>query len=568
MLRKSFGLACVLMVLAYVLLAGSGSAVHSGVSVASASEAAAIPSDPSAAHPNILFILTDDQDVRLDSLDYMPHVKSLLTDKGIDFENFFVTVSLCCPSRSTIQRGQYAHNTQIYGNSYTAAHPDGGFQKFYKLGEENSTIGTWLHDAGYRTGLMGKYLNGYPQTFPPGQVPQNYIPPGWDEWDSPTEGQAKPDANCTYDGPYSEYNYWMNENGTIVPYKCAASDYMVDVLSGKANTFIQQAATDHKPFFLYLATYAPHQPATPAPRHENLFQGVTAPRPPSFNEPDVSDKPDYIKSRPLLTPTQVNAIDELYRNRLRSLQSVDEMVAHLVDTLQTTGQLDNTYIFFVSDNGFHMGEHRLNSGKQAPYEEDIRVPMIVRGPGVLSGVTRPHLTVNVDLAPTFADLAGVTPPAFVDGRSLVPLLHANPPGLNDWRCAVLLSHGDVDEAPLQTNSSLEPPDPMELEMQRPNAASAITPFAGLRTVTQTYVDYTTGERELYNLPTDPYELHNLVNTANPTHLTQLDDWLTRLSTCAGQSCRDIEGNSPWGACVGYRSFLPHVADGEGGSDGE
>ncbi len=402
-------------------------------------------------------------------------------------------------------------------------------------------------------------------------MPQTYIPPGWDEWDSPTEGQAPPDPQCKtnqgFDGPYSEYNYWMNENGTIVPYKCQPSDYMVDVLSDKANTFIQHAASEHKPFFLYLATYAPHQPATPAPRHATLFQDVKAPRPPSFNEPDVSDKPDYIKNRPLLTPAQINAIDELYRNRLRSLQSVDEMVARLVDTLQTTGQLDNTYIFFVADNGFHMGEHRLNSGKQAPYEEDIRVPMIVRGPSVPAGVSRPHLTVNVDLAPTFAELAGVTPPSFVDGRSLVPLLRTDPAGLNEWRCAVLLSHGDVDEAPLQTNSSLEPPDPMEIEMQGPDAVNAITPFAGLRTVTQTYVDYITGERELYNLPTDPYQLHNLVNTADPTHLARLDDWLTRLSTCARQSCRDIEGNAPWGACVGYRAFLPHLEDGGAGSDG-
>ena len=195
--------------------------------------------------PNIIFILTDDQDSTLGSLDYMPKLNALLTQNGITFSNFFVTYSLCCPSRASILRGQYPHNTQVVGNEP----PLGGFLKFHQLGLENSTIATWLHDEGYRTGLLGKYVNGYPS-----RSNQAYVPPGWDEWYSSTRGDA-----------YSEYNYQLNENGKLVPYGKLPEDYLTDVLGRKAMDFIQRAPSFGQPFFVFLATFAPHQPATPAP---------------------------------------------------------------------------------------------------------------------------------------------------------------------------------------------------------------------------------------------------------------------------------------------------------------
>jgi arylsulfatase A-like enzyme len=475
----------------------------------------------SAKRPNILFILTDDLDAA--SIAYMPKLQALLADQGTSFANFFVNVSLCCPSRSSILRGQYAQNTEIFGNSP----PDGGFAKFHELGREDSTIATWLQAAGYRTMLAGKYLNGYPQGVEP-----TYIPPGWSEWYSPAKGN-----------PYSEYNYTLNENGKLVAYKSQPEDYGTDVYARKTIDFIQRASKDSQPFFVYLATYAPHGPATPAPRHANLFPDAQAPRTPAFNEPDVSDKPQYIRDRPRLTPRALASLDQAYRKRLQSLQAVDEMIANLIDTLKTTGELDNTYIFFASDNGFHMGQHRLLQGKTAPYEEDIRVPLIVRGPGVPAGQTREHLTGNIDLAPTFAELAGARIPDFVDGRSLVPLLSDNPPSPGNWRQAYLLQHGaPTEESSLDTEYAglLEPPDSTDDEATAKRTPRGIPAFQGLRTQDYLYVEYVTGERELYDLRQDPNELNNLSASADPALLAQLAARLKQLARCSAANCRAAE----------------------------
>ncbi|TMB46775.1 MAG: hypothetical protein E6J60_16205 [Deltaproteobacteria bacterium] len=215
------------------------------------------PTAPSPARqPNILFILTDDLDLR--EVSVMPHLRSLVGARGATFRNFFVSVSLCCPSRSTCLRGQYSHNTHVLTNKGTT----GGFETAHALGLEQSTVATWLHDAGYRTALIGKYLNGYPNS-----VSDAYVPPGWDEWDSPSQGS-----------PYSEFNYTLNENGTQVAYGGAVADYGTDVYARKAAEFITEAARRQVPFFVYLAVYAPHLPATPAPRDAGLFPGARAPR--------------------------------------------------------------------------------------------------------------------------------------------------------------------------------------------------------------------------------------------------------------------------------------------------
>ncbi|MGB8648671.1 MAG: sulfatase [Anaerolineae bacterium] len=479
--------------------------------------------------PNIIFILTDDLDTA--ELDYMPRVQSLLTRQGASFSNYFVNVSLCCPSRSTTLRGQYAQNTQIFTNDL----PDGGYQKFHDVHDEDSTIAVWLQSAGYRTALIGKYLNGYP-----GNQPPTYVPPGWNEWDSPARGD-----------PYGEYNYTLNENGKLVSYGATPQDYGTDVYAAKAINFVQRSIRNGKSFFLYLAPYAPHQPATPAPRHTNLFPDAQAPRTASYNEADVTTKPGYIRNRPLFTPARIRQIDNLYRRRLQSLQAVDEMVGHLIDTLKATGQLERTYFFFTSDNGFHLGQHRLEPGKNTPYEEDIRLPLVVRGPGIAAGSTIDSLTGNVDLALTWADLAGVKPPAFCDGRSLVPLWTGP---ITSWRQAFLLQRGPPTMTQQQAqeelerqilasaqNGTLEPPDDQGLlDASTPLPPRAIPPFQGLRTRDFTYVEYSTGERELYDLRSDPNELHNLAGTANPVFMAEMSARLAQLRACSGNTCRDIE----------------------------
>lgn len=231
-------------------------------------------------------------------------------------------MSLCCPSRTTTLRGQYSHNSGVESNGGS----NGGFETAHKLGIERSTVGTWLQSAGYRTALIGKYLNGYPNTVAP-----TYVPPGWNEWDSASKGG----------NPYSEYNYTLNENGTLVRYGATPSDYGTDVYVKKAADFITQSAKAGKPSFTYLALYAPHQPATPAPRHAKLFPRAKAPRTAAYNEADVSDKPQWVQRVPLMTAAEQRSTDELYRERIRSLQAVDDGVASLVDELRRNGQLSN-----------------------------------------------------------------------------------------------------------------------------------------------------------------------------------------------------------------------------------
>jgi len=488
--------------------ASTPSALASGAAAPGAARSTTAP------RPNLVFILTDDQDVDLGSLDYMPLTRSLLAAQGETFSRHFVPLSLCCPSRSTILTGQYAHNHQVYTNHA----PDGGFPKFEQLGHEGETIGAALHAAGYRTALYGKYLNAYPKRSDP-----MHVPPGWDEWAVPVGG-----------GPYDEFHYALNENGTRVNYGSAPQDYLTDVLRNKAVDFIQTAAQDGQPFFLYLATYAPHRPSIPAPRHADLFPGLRAPRTPSFNQADVSGMPPRIQSLPLLGPLDIAKIDALYRRRIQSLQAVDEAVAAIVATLDRAGQLGNTFIFLTSDNGYHMGQHRMQPGKYTPYDTDVRVPLIVRGPGVPAGMTEDAFSESVDFAPTLAELGGAALQAPSDGRSLVPLLRGGgTPG--DWRQSVLLEQFQfsVDQSP--PDNILEPPDP-----QDENGGAEYPAHLGLRTDRYKYVEYSSGFREVYDLQNDPDEMYNLAPQMPVRWMTELSQRVRALGACAADTCRALE----------------------------
>jgi len=477
-------------------------------------------------HPNIIYLLTDDLD--LTSYQDFPNFKKYMLDQGTYFDQYFVDDSLCCPSRSSTVRGQYVHNTGVQGN----VAPNGGFQRFHDLGEENSTIGTWLQADGYQTALIGKYLNRYP-----GNLPKTYVPPGWSEWDSPTAGY-----------PYGEYDYTLNENGKLVAYGEQPQDYGTDVYGKKADAFITQSAAKGNPIFLYLATYAPHEPATAAQQDLDAFPNAMMPRTPSFNEQDMSDKPAWIRDRAQLTNKQVTQIDTLYRKRLQSMLDVDRILGNLVTTLQATGQLDNTYIVFASDNGFHLGQHRLPPGKQTAYEEDIHVPMVIRGPGIAAGAVNHELVANIDLAPTFAAIAGVSAPDFVDGRSIMPLLSANPP--TTWRQSFAIEHfvnatspSDPDSENFSSALSRAPGN--KKGANKNGKMSKVPPtYVALRTTTYLYVQYDDGERELYDLTKDPFELDNLAPQASTELMGALETQLKAFVSCKGSTCRSLEEEAP------------------------
>jgi N-acetylglucosamine-6-sulfatase len=440
------------------------------------------------AKPNIVFILTDD--MRKDDLKYMPKTRSVLKAEGMSFSSAFVSNALCCPSRATIMRGQYAHNTKVWTNGG----PSGGWQAFRNNGLQRDNVATRLDSAGYRTALIGKYFNGYNTTS---------VPPGWDRWFATEEGY---------------FNYDANDQGTIRHFGTDASDYQTDVLKRRAKAFVGTSVTFGKPFFAYVAPEAPHDAArqrapVPAPRDRHAYDGLKAPRLPSFNEKNVSDKPPWIRKLPKLSDATKAEIDNRHERRAESLQAVDDLVAGVVGKLRDKGVMGNTYIFFTSDNGWQEGEHRLDFGKWRPYEEDVRMPLVVRGPGVAAGHQSHKLVLNTDYLPTFTDLAGAQAPGYTDGRSLRPLLEKTVGG---WRSAVLLEAARNDR-------------------NVPHSPA----YRGIRTSDGTkYVEYAGGKKELYFLGRNPYELRNKYPAAKPS--ARLVSRLHALRTCAGGGCRAVE----------------------------
>jgi arylsulfatase A-like enzyme len=415
-----------------------GSSSHTGV--------ASVTREPP---PNIVLILTDDQ--RWDTLWAMPTVSSELVAKGISFENGYVSNPLCCPSRASILTGQYSHSNGVYTNQN--GQPYGGFRAF----DDRSTIATWLHDASYRTAMLGKYFNGYEEP---------YVPPGWDRW------------FATYvNGAF--YRYRVTDDGLIKRYGSGRHDYGTSVLAGEAVRFIGSTPAD-TPLFLYFAPHAPHEPATPAPGDGHTFSDLPPWRPPSYDEADVSDKPAYMRSQ-VLDAGRRAEIDGFRRRQYRSLLAVDRAVGDIIQALDESERLANTLIVFTSDNGMVWGEHRWGT-KLVPYEESIHVPFIVRyDSAIRSARTDERLVVNIDLAPTFAELANV-PALGADGASLVPLL-----GEEDgpWREDFLLEH-----------------------MQK--GAAGVPTYCGIHGERYVYVRYRTGEEELYDLRRDPEQLVNRV----------------------------------------------------------
>jgi arylsulfatase A-like enzyme len=439
-------------------------------------------------HPNVVVIETDDQTA--ESIKVMNAVRSWIGNRGVTFQDSFVNFSKCCPSRATFLTGQYARNHRVVGN----VPPLGGFAKFQRLhGRDNLAV--WLRAAGYRTALIGKYLNGY--------VSHPVVPAGWSEWDGGIGGAV--------------YDYDLNQNGTIVHYGTAPADFKQDVLTDRALQFIGESAAGEKPFFLWLTYSSPHtsppdpnpQPpsdcdgaAKPAPRDADAFASEPLPTPPSFNEADVSDKPRPVRRLPLLSAREIADVTRKYRCALESLLSVDEGVDRVLSRLKAKGELARTYVIFTSDNGFLNGEHRLPEGKVKPYEESIRVPLLIRGPGIPRGKIAKDLAINADLAPTITKLTGATPGLSMDGQSLFPA--AVHPRTERGR-ELLLEAGD---------------------------------FRGIRTQRYVYVEHKAGSRELYDLNRDPYELQNVASSPAYAEVkAKLSERLRRLNRCRGGGCR-------------------------------
>jgi arylsulfatase A-like enzyme len=443
-----------------------------------------------ATRPNIVFVLTDDLAWNL--VRYMPHVLAM-EHGGETFTNYFVTDSLCCPSRASILTGRFPHDTHVFDNSP----PEGGYQVFHERGEQRSTFAVALQRAGYRTALMGKYLNGYQPAF-------DGVPGGWSEWDVAGNG-------------YPEYGYRMNSDGRVRRYGYKAKDYLTNVLAGKGEAFIRGAATSRKPFMLEIATFAPHSPFTPAPRDERSLPALRAPRTPAFNVVG-SQEPAWLSHFTPLNSSQIAGIDHKFRRRAQAVQAVDRMIARIEAQLSAEGLAHDTYIVFSSDNGLHMGEHRLLPGKLTAFDTDIKVPLIVTGPGVPAGRTVSDLAENVDLCPSFERLAGAPVPSQVDGHSLLALLHGEP--VSNWRREILVEHHgrvlDAGDPDLPTQGAGNPPS-----------------YEAIRTPVSLYVEYANGEHEYYDLRTDPFELSNTASRLAPARLRSLHRTLLGIERCHG-----------------------------------
>ena len=461
----------------------------------------ALAAPAAAQRPNIVVIMTDDQTP--ESLRVMPKVKRLLAGEGTTFNRSFVSFPVCCPSRATFLTGQYPHNHFVEG----LEPPWGGYINL----DTSSYLPVWLRRVGYNTIQLGKFLNGYGTQ----NLDQTEVPRGWTDW----QGSVDPST-------YRYYGYTLNENGVLRTYGADEDPafYQTDFYGRRASELIERYATKRRPFFLSLNFVAPHHGGgvaeeeedsslklpVVAPRHAGAFAGEAPPADPSYNETDVSDKPAYIQRRAQFSEEQEWDIRRAYQRRLASLLSVDDAVERLVNTLERSGELDNTLIVFTSDNGFMHGEHRVAFGKLFPYEPSIRVPLVLRGPGVPRGQRRGQLVENIDLAPTILDAARAEgdPILPMDGRSLFPLLRDRS---REWGRDLLIA-----------------------------GRGGAVRYWGLRTYRYMYLEYATGELELYDLDSDPYQERSVHADPRYARVARvLSARLARLRVCEGSFCSTV-----------------------------
>jgi arylsulfatase A-like enzyme len=427
--------------------------------------------------PDVIVVVTDDQ--RIGTLGWMPVVKDYITRRGVRFSRAMVPTSLCCPSRASLLTGAYSHTTRVWSN-------DQGWRRFAEAGMESRTVAVWLRRSGYRTGLVGKYLNAYAGTGPPR---------GWAVWHAFTGSNAD----------YYDYEL-LHTNGSRTRHGFGPDSYSTDVLRRHALRFID-ATPSEKPLFLYFAPYAPHEPATPAPRHLRIAAPIDPFWPPSAQERDLSDKPRWIQR---LSPVSSSSIQDLRVRQFRTLRSVDEAVAAILNAQRARHRLHNTLLVFLSDNGLMWGDHRV-LGKFVPYKGATRIPMALAWPaGSPEGRVDGRLALNIDLPVTIAAAADA-PHAGVAGRNL----------LRRWQRGgfVLEARGATVPGSNGTN------------VARP-------PYCGWRTARYLFVHYGNGREELYDYRRDPWELQDRRGTAPELQRS--------LRSRARDACRPVPPGFSWG----------------------
>jgi N-acetylglucosamine-6-sulfatase len=487
--------------------------------------------EPKQTRPNVLVIEADD--MRWDDLRFMPNVRRLLQRRGLTFENSFAPYPLCCPSRASFLTGEYAHNHHVYSTQDPF-----GFASFH----DRRTIATVLQKAGYRTALVGKYLNGYGQQplRSTGRSSLHYEPPGWTQWMAGSDHVWQPGE--TYGGnTYDYFHLAENVNGSI---KSFPGRYSTGVTASQTRRLLTEFGRGKTPWFIWWTPIAPHHgspresddPPTSLRTDGNTTNWVTPARPdwvkgrfdaqikhgagtPATGsaEEDVSDKPRYLRKLPELTLAERAAETEVTRQRAESLFVLDVQVGHTISRLSASGQLANTVIVFTSDNGYYLGEHRKRQGKINLHEPSLRVPLIIAGPGVPAGRRYDPVT-TVDMAPTLASYAGVRMPG-ADGIALNQLIAKGDSG---WDRAVV-TEGMMPEGKYAIRHRLGP-SPLNTR--------------GLRLGRWKITRYSTGEVELYDLKTDPLELMNLSRVPRYAGvLADLKDLYRTYSDCRKDGCR-------------------------------
>jgi N-acetylglucosamine-6-sulfatase len=444
--------------------------------------------------PNIVLILVDDFSTDLmpntnDSLAInMPNLASMQRE-GLTFDNYFVTDSLCCPSRASIFTGLLPHNSGVLTNGGD----QGGYGAFMAHGDDAKTFAVELQKAQYQTAMTGKYLNEYNET-------SDGVPQGWNEWAVASNG-------------YAGYGYTLNHNGLILN----PPDHLTDTIALIGSEFINRVAPG--PFFLELASFSPHAPFTPPLRYADAFPGVIYPKTPAFGARPDAKAPDWLKIIPPLKLAAYDNFNRAYRLRLQSSQGVDDMIGAVRQTLELAGLTQSTYVIFTSDNGFHMGEYSLRAGKRTPFDTDIKVPLIIVGPGIAAGRHIDDIAMNIDLFPTFVELAGLPPVPTVDGHSLVPLLFGLPGAIRKMAVVehthAVSTPGDPDAADPKAG---DPPD-----------------YVALRLKKALYVEYLDGSGTVgfYDLRTDPYALHNVAGTLSRVRRAALHNIAVANHACVG-----------------------------------
>lgn len=538
--QRLAGTVVVLLLAGGIAACGGGADQPARRTTAKPGTAATTTAPPSTLHPvkrpNLLVIEADD--MRTDELRWMPNVTRFLGGNGLTFENSFAPYPLCCPSRASFLTGRYAHNHHVLSHASPF-----GFGSF----DDSDTLATRMQAGGYQTALVGKYLNGYGEQPVHGtrRSSLTYVPPGWTDWYAGSDHLWRPGETWKgkefHGGTYAYYNLTQNVNGRV---ETSPGRYSTRVLAEQTRGLIRKFGETGKPWFIWFTPVAPHhgspdEPDDPRPTRmtngrmvkwrtparpdwvkgrfdAEISHGLGTP-PHGSAEADISDKPRWLRAYPELTDEEKRAERDVTRQRAEALYVLDREIGRTLETLRRTGQYDDTVLAFTSDNGYYLGEHRKRQGKIELHEPSLRVPFLISGPGVPHGRRYDPIS-TVDLAPTFASYAGIEPPAEVDGADMRPVIEHGDRG---WSRPIV-TEGMMGEYPRNV---------------RTGGFDSALNTRGLRLGRWKLMEYSTGEKELYDLRTDPLELQNLA--ADPQHrtvLAELEQLWRRYENCAGPDC--------------------------------